>query len=29
MPRESQASKRERLGDIIAGLQQTYPDAQL
>ena len=27
MPRESQASKRERLGDIIAGLQQTYPDA--
>ena len=27
MPRESQAAKRERLGDIIAGLQQTYPDA--
>lgn len=27
MPRESQASKRERLGNIIAGLQQTYPEA--
>ena len=27
MPRESQAAKRQRLGDIIAGLQQTYPDA--
>ena len=27
MPRESQAAKRERLGEIIAGLQQTYPDA--
>ena len=27
MPRESQASKRERLGEIIAGLQRTYPDA--
>ena len=27
MPRESQATKRERLGKIIAGLKQTYPDA--
>jgi len=27
MPRESQAAKRERLGEIIAGLQRTYPDA--
>ena len=27
MPRESQAAKRERLGEIITGLQQTYPDA--
>ncbi len=27
MPRESQAAKSERLGEIIAGLQQTYPDA--
>ena len=27
MPRESQAAKRVRLGDIITGLQQTYPDA--
>ena len=27
MPRESQATKRERLGKIIAGLQNTYPDA--
>ena len=27
MPRESQATKRERLGKIIAGLQATYPDA--
>ena len=27
MPRESQATKRERLCDIITGLQQTYPDA--
>jgi len=27
MPRESQAAKRERLGNIIAGLRQTYPDA--
>jgi endonuclease-3 len=27
MPRESQATKRERLGKIIAGLQDTYPDA--
>ena len=27
MPRESQAAKRTRLGKIIAGLQQTYPDA--
>ena len=27
MPRESQGAKRERLGEIIAGLQQTYPDA--
>ena len=27
MPRESQATKRERLGEIIAGLQRTYPDA--
>ena len=27
MPRESQAAKRERLGEIIARLQQTYPDA--
>ena len=27
MPRESQAAKRERLGKIIASLQQTYPDA--
>ena len=27
MPRESQATKRERLGKIIAGLQDAYPDA--
>jgi len=27
MPRESQAAKRERLGNIIARLHQTYPDA--
>ena len=27
MRRESQAAKRERLGQIIAGLQRTYPDA--
>ena len=27
MPRESQAAKRERLGEIIAGLQRAYPDA--
>ena len=27
MPRESQATKRERLGKIIARLQNTYPDA--
>ena len=27
MPRESQATKRERLDKIIAGLQNTYPDA--
>ena len=27
MPRESQATKRERLGNIISGLKQTYPDA--
>jgi len=27
MPRESQAAKRVRLGNIITGLQQTYPDA--
>ena len=27
MPRESQAAKRDRLGQIIAGLQRTYPDA--
>jgi endonuclease-3 len=27
MPRESQATKRERLGEIIAGLQRAYPDA--
>ncbi len=27
MPCESQATKRERLGKIIAGLKQTYPDA--
>ena len=27
MPRESQAAKRVRLGAIITGLQQTYPDA--
>ena len=27
MPRESQGAKRERLGNIIAGLRQTYPDA--
>ena len=27
MPRESQATKRVRLGDIITGLQHTYPDA--
>jgi len=27
MPRESQAAKRKRLGQIIAGLQRTYPDA--
>ncbi len=27
MPRESQATKHERLGKIIAGLQNTYPDA--
>ena len=27
MPRELQAAKRERLGEIIRGLQQTYPDA--
>ncbi|MDP6903225.1 MAG: endonuclease III [Verrucomicrobiota bacterium] len=27
MPHESQATKRERLGKIIAGLKQTYPDA--
>ncbi|MDP7050544.1 MAG: endonuclease III [Verrucomicrobiota bacterium] len=27
MPRESQAAKRERLGKIIAGLQNTYPEA--
>ncbi|MFM1555123.1 MAG: endonuclease III domain-containing protein, partial [Limisphaerales bacterium] len=27
MPRESQAAKRERLGEIITGLQSTYPDA--
>jgi endonuclease-3 len=27
MPRESQATKRERLGKIIAGLKRTYPEA--
>ena len=27
MPRESQAAKKERLGQIISDLQQTYPDA--
>ena len=27
MPRESQAAKRKRLGQIITGLQRTYPDA--
>ena len=27
MPRESQAEKKERLGQIISDLQQTYPDA--
>ena len=27
MPRESQAAKKERLGQIISNLQQTYPDA--
>jgi len=27
MPRESQAAKHERLGKIIAGLQNTYPEA--
>ena len=27
MPRESQAAKRERLGQIIADLQRSYPDA--
>jgi len=27
MPRESQAAKRKRLGEIIAGLQRAYPDA--
>ncbi len=27
MPRESQAAKRKRLGEIIAGLRRTYPDA--
>ena len=27
MPRESQGAKRERRGNIIAGLRQTYPDA--
>ncbi|MDP7011136.1 MAG: endonuclease III [Verrucomicrobiota bacterium] len=27
MPCESQATKRERLGKIIAGLKQTYPEA--
>ena len=27
MPRESQTAKKERLGQIISNLQQTYPDA--
>ena len=27
MPRESQASKKDRVGQIISDLQQTYPDA--
>ena len=27
MPRESQAAKKERLGQIISNLQQTYPNA--
>ena len=27
MPRESQATKRERIGKIIGGLQNAYPDA--
>ena len=27
MARESQAAKKERLGQIISNLQQTYPDA--